>query len=73
LVYDIAARWVLMLPKKYPTPQRIAAAGLKSLKALPFLSKDQAEQIQAAARTSVGTLEGDVAEPLVRRLAHCPS
>lgn len=69
LVYDVAARWVLTLLKKYPTPQRIAAARLSSLKAIPFLPKERAEQIQAAARESVGGLQGDVAEQVVRQLA----
>jgi transposase len=69
LVYDIAARWVLTLLKKYPTPQRIAAARLSSLRAIPFLPKERAEQIQAAARESVGGLQGDVAEQVVRQLA----
>ena len=69
LVYDIAARWVLTLLKKYPTPQRIAAARLSSLNAIPFLPKERAEQLQAAARDSVGGLQGDVAEQVVRQLA----
>jgi hypothetical protein len=69
MVYDIAARWVLILLKKYPTPQRIAAARLTSLKAIPFLPKERAEQIQAAARESVGGLQGDVAEHVVQQLA----
>jgi hypothetical protein len=69
MVYDIAARWVLILLKKYPTPQRIAAARLTSLKAIPFLPKERAEQIQAAARESVGGLQGDVAEQVVQQLA----
>ena len=67
-VYDIASRWVLTLLKKYPTPQRIAAARLSSLKAIPFLPKERAEQIQAAARESVGGVQGDVAEQVVRQL-----
>jgi transposase len=69
LVYDVAARWVLTLLKKYPTPQRIAAARLTSLRAIPFFPKDRAEQIRAAARDSVGAVQGDVAEQIVRQLA----
>ena len=69
LVYDIAARWVLLLLQKYPTPARIAAARLRSLTAVPYLEKEMAERIQQAARNSVGTLTGDVAEQLIRQLA----
>lgn len=69
LVYDIAARWVLLLLKKYPTPARIAAARRNSLTTIPYLEEEMAERIQEAARNSVGTLSGDVAELLVRQLA----
>jgi hypothetical protein len=63
-VYDIAARWVLTLLKKYPTPQRIAAARLSSLNAIPFLPKERAEQIQAAARESVGGVQARIIHKL---------
>jgi transposase len=69
LVYDIAARWVLLLLKKYPTPARIAAARRNSLTAIPYLEQEMAQRIQEAARNSVGILSGDVAEQLVRQLA----
>jgi len=68
LVYSIAADWVLTLLQRYPTPQRIAAARMKSLVAIPFLQTSQAEKIHETARTSVGSLRGRIAEALVREL-----
>ena len=66
LVKDIAAEYVLMLLDKYPTPERIAQARLKSLTAIAYLTEAKAAQIQAAAKRSVGSLRGAAAEELVR-------
>jgi transposase len=68
LVHSIAAEWVLTLLKRYPTPQRIAAARLSSLVAIRFLQTPKAQKIREAARTSVGSLRGQIAEALVRGL-----
>jgi transposase len=68
LTDDIAASWVLRLLEKYPTAERIAGAHLASLAKIPYLSHDQAEALHGAARGSVATLKGDVAEALVRGL-----
>lgn len=66
---DITTGWVLELLKKYPTAPRIAAARIDSLESIPFLKPQMARQVRDAAKTSVGTLCGDVAEELIRELA----
>ena len=68
LTDDIAVSWVLRLLQKYPTAERIAAAHLDSLAKIPYLSPDQAQAVHRAARESVATLRGPVAEALVRDL-----
>ncbi len=70
LINDLGAGWVLQLLEKYPTNQRIAAARLSSLEKIPFIPKDMAERLQNAAKTSVGTLDGDVAEALIVELVN---
>lgn len=75
LVNDFAARWVLQLLDKYPTPERIAQARLTSLEKIPHLPRDKAPSLHQAAQQSVGSLRGAVAESLVRDLVtqvrHC--
>jgi transposase len=66
LTNDIATFWVLQLLEKYPTAERIAGAHLASLVKIPYLSADNAQAIHQAARESVATLRGTVAESLVR-------
>ena len=64
---NLAADWVLALLAKYPTPQKIAAARLKSLTAIPYLSEATATRVQDQARRSVAGFRGPVAEELVRQ------
>jgi len=75
LTQDIAAGWVLHLLDKYPTASRIAQARLRSLENIPYFPQDKARAIHDAAQRSVGTLQGDLVEPLVRDLVaqvrHC--
>jgi transposase len=66
LTDDIAAAWVLRLLEKYPTAERIAGAHLASLEKIPYLSRDKAQAVQLAARESVATLRGTVADDLIR-------
>ena len=66
LIDDISASCVLVLLKKYPTAERIAGAHLDSLVKIPYLSLDTAQALQLAARESVATLRGPVAEALIR-------
>jgi transposase len=75
LADDFAARWLLHLLDRYPTAPRLAAAHLASLEQIPYLPKDQAQPLHQAAKDSVGSLRGAVAETLVRELVtqvrHC--
>jgi transposase len=70
LTEDLAAGWVLRLLEKYPTAERIAAAHLASLEKIPHLTSDQARAIHQAARQSVASLSGSVAEVLVHDLVN---
>ena len=67
-ISDLTAGWVLQLLEKYPTTERLAAARLSSLQTIPFLPKGMAETLKNAAKTSIGTLNGDVAEALIAEL-----
>jgi transposase len=75
LTDDVSAGWVLRLLDKYPTAERIAQAHRATLEKIPHLSGEQAEALHQAAKGSVATLRGDVAEALVRglvtQLRHC--
>jgi transposase len=68
LVDDFAAAWLLQLLDRYPTGPRLAAAHLQSVEHIPYLPKQLAQPLHQAAKDSVGTLHGDVAETLVREL-----
>jgi transposase len=75
LTDDINVSWVLKLLDKYPTAERIAGAQLASLEKIPHLCGEQAQALHQAAKQSVASLRGDLAEALVRDLAtqvrHC--
>jgi transposase len=75
LVSNLAAAWLIALLKKYATPERIAAARLSSLETIPYLKPELAQKLQAAARNTVGSFGGALAESLVtecvEQLAHC--
>ena len=77
LTDDIAAGWVLCLLEKYPTAERIAAAHLASLEKFPYLSSERTREVQKAAKQSVASLRGPVAEALVtdlvKQVRHCQS
>jgi transposase len=66
-VSKVPAAWVLRLLAKYPTPAKIAGASLSSLLSIPHMTKDNAQKIQAAARQTVASLSGTVAEGLIRQ------
>ena len=72
---DLAAHWVLQLLEQYPTAERIGQARLSSIEKIPYLPSDKAPVVHQAARQSVGSLRGHVAETLVRDLVaqvrHC--
>jgi transposase len=65
---SLSARWVLELLAKYPSPQKIARAQLRSLESIPYIPAGKAAEVQAAARDSVASLQGEVAEQLLRAL-----
>jgi transposase len=65
-VKNIGAGWVVKLLQKYPTPPRLAAASAGDLKQVPHLKAKIAEELQAAAKTTVGSLKGDLAEALMQ-------
>ena len=66
LVADLGTSWVLRLLARYPTPQRLARAQPQSMAAIPYLKPALGAALQQAARSSVGSLQGDIAEALVR-------
>jgi hypothetical protein len=68
LTEDLAAGWVLELLDRSPTAAGVAQARLQSLQKISYLSPELAEQVQLAARQSVASVQGDVAEALVRDL-----
>ena len=65
---DLSATWVLKLLKAYPTAEKIARARLASLSGIPYLTEPTARTLQAAARRSVGTLRGEIAEAMMVEL-----
>ena len=68
MVSDITRGWVLKMLQKYPTAKRIASARISSLEKIPFLKPEMAAKIHKAAKSSVGTLSGEVAEALILEL-----
>jgi len=68
LVSDISTGWVLELLAQYPTVERIANARLRSLEKIPYLKAEKAQQLHEAAKQSVGTFRGEIAEELTRKL-----
>lgn len=75
LTDDLATAWVLHLLDKYPSAARIAQARLQTLQKIPHVSEELAQQIHLAAQQSVASVQGDLAEALVRDLVaqvrHC--
>jgi len=65
---NLAAGWVLRLLHKYPTAQRIAQAQLSSLEAIPYAPPRKVEKVHQAAKLSVASVTGAVAEKLVHTL-----
>jgi transposase len=62
---DLQAQWVVRLLEKYATAEQVARAQLASLTAIPHLTADKAQQLQTAARSSVATFRGPLAQQLV--------
>jgi transposase len=66
LVQDITTGWVLELLTRYPTARLLAGATDADLQAIAYLPHDRVGGLLAAARDSVGSLAGAVADDLVR-------
>jgi transposase len=65
---SIAAAWVLELLARYPSPEKIARAKLRSLESIAYLPEGKAAEVQEAARNTVASLQGVFAEQLLKGL-----
>jgi transposase len=65
-VKDITAGWVLELLSRYPTAKLLAAATPADLETVPYLPHARIDELLAAARDSIGALDGELANELVR-------
>ena len=66
-VKDLSASYVLTLLDKYPTPDRLARAKLETLVKIPRLDEPTANTLRAAAKGSLGSNQGLLAEQMVRQ------
>jgi transposase len=66
LVNDIATGWVLKVLDRYPTAAKLARAQPAALKKIPYLQDKHIPALLNAARTSVASVTGPVAEQLVK-------
>ncbi len=63
---DITAGWVLELVSRSPTAKLLAQATPADLEAVPYLPHARIDELLAAARDSIGALDGELANELVR-------
>jgi transposase len=68
IVRELNCKSALELLKKYPTPARLARAQLDSIKAIPHLRSKTAVRLHEAAKTTIASLTGVVAETMVHTL-----
>lgn len=68
MINNLAAGWVLELLEKYPTAERLAAARLSSIEKIRYIPEDMPEKLHEAAKASVGTLSGGLAQELIEEL-----
>jgi len=68
IVPRLGAKCILELLRKYPTPAQIARARLTSIEAIPRLRTQTARRLHEAAKTTIGSRTGPVAEAMVRTL-----
>lgn len=66
LVNDISTGWVLKLLDRYPTAAKLAKAQPTALKKIPYLQEKHIPALLEAARSSVASVSGPVAEQLVK-------
>lgn len=67
IVKDISSMAILKLLQKYPTAQRIAAARIASIKAIPYLDDERAIAIHEAAKTSTASNRNPTTELLIKQ------
>lgn len=65
----VSAAWLLELLSRFPTAEKIAAAPLSALTAIPHLDEDLGQRLQEAARSSIASQSGLVMEELIRQSA----
>jgi transposase len=65
-VKDIATGWVLELLTRYPTAPRLRQAAAADLEAVPYLPHERIAELLDRAGDSVGSLNGELADELVR-------
>jgi transposase len=65
-VRDITAGWVLELLTRYPTAKLLAQATMSDLEAVAYLPHSRIDDLLAQAQDSIGSLDGELAEQLVR-------
>jgi transposase len=68
IVRKLGATSALELLHKYPTPAQIARARLTTIESIPRLRAKTARRVHEAARATIGSLTGPVAETIVRTL-----
>jgi transposase len=66
LVKDITTGWVLEMLSRYPTARHLAQATDEELQAIPYLPHPRVGELLAHARDSIGTLDGTLADELIR-------
>ena len=62
---DGTPQWVLKLLTRYPTALRLSKAKAKSVARIPYVSKDRAQQLVAAAKKTVASADDEVTEQLI--------
>ncbi len=67
IVKEISSVAILKLLHKYPTAERVAAARIASIKAIPYLDDQRATTIHEAAKTSTASNRSPTTELLIKQ------
>jgi hypothetical protein len=62
--------WTLLLLTKYPTAALLAAAEVKTVSDIPFISKERAKELISDAKKSIASMQDSSMENLIRSAAH---
>lgn len=68
VINDVSVGWVLKLLELYPTAEKLARAKLSSIQAIPRIPVEMPAKLLQLAKTSVGTLDGPLAELMLVEL-----